>query len=99
TEFTMRRLLAALAGSTAQLRRWGLRNPYAQISFRAPGLDTNGLSLGMRYRPLSLIVLVETCSYGSGIIRRTLPSSVSSRCGLLRNGVFDSPAGLPPRPI
>ena len=48
-------------------------NPYAKISLRAPGVDTKGLSFGMRYRPLSLTWLVDTCSRKSGMIRMIAP--------------------------
>ena len=51
-----------LAGSTSQVSRCGLRNPYAQISWRAPATSTNGLSRGIRYRPFSLSVVVCGCS-------------------------------------
>src|SRR5919197_2920801 len=89
TELATRRLFAGFAASTAQLNRCGLRKPYAQISFRAPGTDTKGLSLGIRYRPLSLTVLVTVCSFRSGMMRRIFPSRLSSRCGLDRIAAFD----------
>ena len=43
------------------MSRWGLRKPYAQISVRAPGVATNGLSFGTRYRPFSLTTLDDSC--------------------------------------
>ena len=45
----------------------------------------------MRYRPFSLNVLVATCSRGSGMMRRILPTSVSRRCGFGRAIVRISP--------
>src|SRR5215470_15803819 len=96
TELAMRRLLTGFAGSTAHDSRCGFRSPYAQISFRAPGFETKGLSFGIRYRPLSLIVLVLVCSFRSGMIRRILPERLSSRCGFDRMLVLASPD--PPSP-
>src|SRR5262249_21941797 len=96
TEFAINRLLAGFEGSTAQFRRCGLRIPYAQISLRAPGFETNGLSFGTRYRPFALTVLVATCSFRSGMIRRILPGRASSRCGFERMLVLASPD--PPSP-
>src|SRR5262245_14845144 len=96
TELAMSRLLAGFPGSTAHDSRCGFRSPYAQISVLAPGFDTNGLSLGIRYRPFSLTVLVAVCSFKSGMIRRILPERLSSRCGFDRMLVFASPA--PPSP-
>ena len=84
TEFAISFAPRGFAGSGAQLRRCGLRRPYAQISGRAPFVFTNGLSFGMRYRPFSLTVLVATCSFRSGMMRMILPTRLSSRCGLLR---------------
>src|ERR1700730_14345551 len=88
----MSRLFAGLDGPPAQFNRWGVRKPYAQISFRAPGVETNGLSLGIRYRPFSLTVLVAECSFRSGMMRRILPSRLWSRWGLdLIDPFVDSP--------
>ena len=80
--------------------RWGLRSPTANSSSRTALLliDVKGLSLGMRYRPLGLTVLVSVCSVRSGTIRKTLPPSVSSRCGVMRvAALLCSPA--PPSPM
>ena len=46
----------------------------------------------------SLTVLVAVCSRRSGMMRRILPSSVSSRCGLSRRMSFCSPVPESPTP-
>ena len=87
------------AGSTSQIIRCGLRRPDAQISFLAPSSAVNGLSLGIRYRPFSLTVLVAVCSRRSGTMRRILPTRVSSRCGFSRRLSRCSPVPASPDPM
>src|SRR4249920_2621894 len=95
-EFAISRLLAGDCGSIAKVSRWGLRKPYAQISGRAPGVATNGLSFGTRYRPFSLTTLDDSWALRSGMMRWILPTIVARRCGLVRIACRDSPE--PPSP-
>src|ERR1700733_5457282 len=87
--------LLGSAGSKYQLNRLGFRNPYAQISLRAPANETNGLSLGMRYRPFSLTLLESLSWPRSGTMRRIFPTRLSRRCGFCRMSGFDDSPDLP----
>ena len=83
-EFAISRLLAGVAGSIAKCNRWGLRKPYAQTSFRAPCVETNGLSSGMLPSSLSRTVLPAVVISVKGGAGR--PTTGPVTCACVTNG-------------